>query len=427
MRDSKVNSRFFPVIDLNETHGLGHSPVILQGTMADELWQNHLLASDRISANAHLSQVRGAVQWQPEGSNLHLFGSVPLYGLCATHLSRKSTRHRSLSSSPTIQAIPHGYSRPGVSKHIGRCQRKQRLANLCRFCPIPDSHRQEAVPERRVRRRPSANGVRPRLHYHRLMTVGISLGQIPQNQKRGKAPHPIGSTRKHSNIHQDQRRQTARCQHPRRDHPGTRFFLYDGPGVRGFCPSVLADPIRSFLRYSCKIQPPIPKALFQASGQIQRFAMRSNHRTDNPSIRKRLSGSPAADKIFRRRKQQNPGIPDQRFHPTSTDNCPTVSVSLAGGTVLQMDQAAPAHQIIFRNVRKRSQDSNLDCHLRLRARGHHQKTAQTEGKPLHNSTDFKRLHFRENAVSSNGYKSWRGCFSIQPSQPVEIVRLITGH
>ena len=259
------------------------------------------------------------------------------------------------------------------------------------------------------------------------MPVDISLGQIPQDQKRGEAPHPTGSTRKHSNIHPNQRRQTARCQRPRRDHTGTRFFLCDGPGVHGFCPPVPADPMRSFLRNTRKIQSRIPKALFQAGRQIQRFAMRSNHRPDDPSIRERLSGPYAADKILRRRKRQNPGIPDQRFHPAGTDDCPTLSLSLVGGVVLQMDQAAPAHQIIFRNVRKCSQDSSLDRDLRLRASGHHQKTAQTGGEPLHNSTDFERFCVQENSVSSNGYKPWRGCFLIQPSQPIETVRLITGH
>ena len=42
---------------------------------------------------------------------------------------------------------------------------------------------------------------------------------------------------------------------------------------------------------------------------------------------------------------------------------------LAGGIVLQMDQAEPAHQTFFRHDRQRRQDPSVDRHLRLRAGG----------------------------------------------------------
>ena len=49
-----------------------------------------------------------------------------------------------------------------------------------------------------------------------------------------------------------------------------------------------------------------------------------------------------------------------------------LSMPLASRAVLQMDQAAPAHQILLRHLRERRADANLDRGLRLRARRHHQ-------------------------------------------------------
>ena len=46
---------------------------------------------------------------------------------------------------------------------------------------------------------------------------------------------------------------------------------------------------------------------------------------------------------------------------------------MAGRTFLQMDKAVPADQIILRHLRECRENSNLDRHLSLRARGHYQK------------------------------------------------------
>jgi hypothetical protein len=48
--------------------------------------------------------------------------------------------------------------------------------------------------------------------------------------------------------------------------------------------------------------------------------------------------------LLRRRHRQAVGISDQQLHPTRSDHRANLQTALAGGTVLQMDQAAPAHQ-----------------------------------------------------------------------------------
>ena len=68
----------------------------------------------------------------------------------------------------------------------------------------------------------------------------------------------------------------------------------------------------------------------------------------------------------------------------------------AGGTVLQMDQAAPAHQGVLRHQRKRRQIANLDRRLGLRPRRHRQKTPRASRQPLRNSTNPQPHPLREN-------------------------------
>ena len=62
---------------------------------------------------------------------------------------------------------------------------------------------------------------------------------------------------------------------------------------------------------------------------------------------------------------------------------------MAGGTILQVDQAAPAHQVVLWHIRERGQDANLDRRLDLRARRYHQKTTQHQAQSLFNPTDFE--------------------------------------
>ena len=71
-------------------------------------------------------------------------------------------------------------------------------------------------------------------------------------------------------------------------------------------------------------------------------------------------------------------------------------IPLAGGTVLQMDQAAPAHQSVLRHQRECRQIANLDRRLGLRPGRHREKAPRAAGNPLRNSTDFESHPVREN-------------------------------
>jgi hypothetical protein len=99
---------------------------------------------------------------------------------------------------------------------------------------------------------------------------------------------------------------------------------------------------------------------------------------------------------------------------------------LAGGIVLQMNQAAPADQGILRHQRKRCEDPNLDRRVRLRARRHRQEAIGAGDESLPDSTDFERDAFRENAHFTGSPAIRFPRESRRSRQPVESVRLIAG-
>ena len=76
---------------------------------------------------------------------------------------------------------------------------------------------------------------------------------------------------------------------------------------------------------------------------------------------------------------------------------------LAGGIVLQVDQAKPADQTLFRHDGQRGQDASLDRHLRLRAGGHCAQGASTGDELVPNPTDFECERFRANPSGTTGY------------------------
>ena len=70
-----------------------------------------------------------------------------------------------------------------------------------------------------------------------------------------------------------------------------------------------------------------------------------------------------------------------------------LQVPLAGGTFLQMDQAAPPDQGFLRHQRKCGEDTDLDRRVRLRARCYRSQKARTELKSLSDSTDSQHHAF----------------------------------
>jgi len=139
------------------------------------------------------------------------------------------------------------------------------------------------------------------------------------------------------------------------------------------------------------------------SGQIvfsqilQHVPIRRFHTCDELLCRQRLSRSAAKGSIQRSRDGQAAGVPDQSVPRARLDDCDAVSRPMDGGTVLQMDQAAPADQTVLWHESQCRQDANLDRYFGVRAGCNYQKTPGPRSEPLQNPTDFKPCAIRQKA------------------------------
>jgi Domain of unknown function (DUF4372)/Transposase DDE domain len=110
-----------------------------------------------------------------------------------------------------------------------------------------------------------------------------------------------------------------------------------------------------------------------------------------------LSRCTAARELLRRRDQQAAEISDQQLCTPRTYHRANLQVPLASGTVLQMDQAAPADQGLLRHQRECCEDADLDCGVGVRAGGDRTQAVGAGPQLVSNPTDSQRVAFRENA------------------------------
>ena len=85
--------------------------------------------------------------------------------------------------------------------------------------------------------------------------------------------------------------------------------------------------------------------------------------------------------------------------------CLRAQLPLAGGIVLQMDQAAPAHQEVLRHLSERCEIANLGGGIGIRSCGHHQKAARSGCLALHIVTGVFSHFVRENAVKQRLFRN----------------------
>src|SRR5437660_331391 len=94
---------------------------------------NRIRPDHAVSFSRRVPSMRRALRWESQRQELLLLGSVSCHGFCAAHLSRESSRHRSLSGCTAQQALPLRSERASEAFFSGRCQRTSGLENLRRF------------------------------------------------------------------------------------------------------------------------------------------------------------------------------------------------------------------------------------------------------------------------------------------------------
>src|SRR6266498_3439049 len=392
------NSFQMRLFDLKLFLPIGHNSATPRKEMDyRERRQNRFFSNHGVRSIVPVSPMRRSLQRQLQGVNVYLPGSVSLHGLRTAYISRKSSGHRSMSSRREAETLSHGYPEQRLPKHVGQCQREPRLENLRGLCPSADQNRQRTIRKRRLRSGIEARCLRLRFNDYRSLPFSISLGKVSQKKSCGEASHPAGSSRQHPRCDQHYQWENTRCQRARRSSLRAWSHLCFRQGICRFRPSLPDSPITCVLRNAREEQFCFQAPLLSAGGQVNRGTSRPNHYGNRLLYTDGLSREAQENPLLRCRDKETFHLSDQQLRATSNRDRKTLQMPLAGGAILQMDQTAPADQGVLRHQRKRSEDSNLDRHLRVRSRGHCQETIEAGSKPLHNSTNIECDHVRENA------------------------------
>jgi len=123
-----------------------------------------------------------------------------------------------------------------------------------------------------------------------------------------------------------------------------------------------------------------------------------------------LSCRSSTDWLFRHRDRQKVYIPNKQFYSASLDNCSTLQMPLADRNLFQMDQTISANQDVLRNFRECCEDSNLDCHQRLRSGRNRQERTRNRPEFGRNLANSQHCTFRESPYYTSTYEK---CFARQ--------------
>ncbi len=415
------------VIDLKNLQPDRHHSGNTRKEMTNVFWQTNIFTSHGLHAHAHFSPLRSELSGRPQCQKFHMPRSISLYGLCSTDISRKPPRHRSLSSCTATEVVPHGYSRNSSKVESRRRQRTAGLAHICRYCPCVNPRGTNTLQQRAIRHRSAAIRVCTGCHNYRPVPIDVSVGDFPHEQSSNQTTYAFGSARQHSHIHLYLRWFCARCEYSRYDSNRARSILHNGQRISGLRQTPRHITGSRFLCDSLKIKSQMSKNLFSSDRSCNRTPVRSNNYADGVLFAQGLSKQTEAYQILRCRNRQHSGFSNQQFLSFCTDHCTALSLPMAGGTFLQVDQAKPAHQEFLWHIGECCQNSNLDRCLSIRRGCHTQKKAEYPSKSLHDSTNIERLGFRKNSIITATYGNNHGGGILRVPKPVEFIHLTVGH
>src|ERR1700674_5021765 len=413
-------------IDLNSKLVQPMLPQLLRTRRADEFWQIDLCTTDGLPSVEKFSALCPTLPGRLQTQELFLLGPVSLHGLRAANLSREFARYRSLPARATHQALSSRHSRPSLAQYLGPCQLGKRLAHLRGLRASVDYPCPSALRRRQLRRRVGPDSLRARCHHHRFVPGALSLGQVSQTQRGSETAHPARSAWQHSNCCDHYTWQGSRGQHSGSTQLRSRRLLCDGSRLSRFRALVQIASCFRLLCHSGQKALRFPATLLTASGPNYRSDLRSDRYARQSRTTPRLSRKAPSHSLLRWAEQSTTRVSNQQLLFAATDYRATVSQSLAGRVVLQMDQATPAHQEFLRHFRERFANSNLDCDLGLCASRHRQKGIAPGGQSLQNVTDLQRHSFRENPHFTGSFFSGRSN-QLRPSlQTTDSVQLTLG-
>src|ERR1700747_1256797 len=124
---------FLSGLDLNCEPLICHPAMNLLAGVIDAHGQTGVCTVDGTFAADDFSSMCGTLRWSSQDQAFHLFGSIPVDGVCATDLSRESQRYRGVSSRAVLQALSLRLSQCRGAQYPSQRQRNSGLAHLLRF------------------------------------------------------------------------------------------------------------------------------------------------------------------------------------------------------------------------------------------------------------------------------------------------------
>lgn len=337
------------------------------------------------------------LQRQLQSEDVFVLGSVSVHGICTTDLSREPSGYRGMSALDREQALSYGHTRDGIEKYHCSCKRESRLSDIRGFCTEDDSYSTKPLWWRFIRSGAGADSICVRCDDNRFVSFGFSMGAISETQGSGKTTYSFGFTGIDPNNNPDNAWENTRCQYTGLPQFRADGDIYNGSWIYGFSATLPDTWSRSVLCHKSQAQSEFSTVVFKSGGQVcGRHGGSDNHNSGllHPQ---RLSGKTAADKIPGFGNRQDTGVSDQQLCASGADNSATVQMPVADRIIFQMDKTTPANQGVLRHFRECGQDADMDCDISICARSDNQEAAELAPQPLHNSTDFKRNSFRENA------------------------------
>ncbi len=137
---------------------------------------NGVCPADGRTAPIRIRQVRSPLRRRLSGALAPLLRTIPGPELRAIDLPRELARHRNLPARPGLQALSQWHSPAHRSQHLGRRERKARLAHLFRFRPRADRTSPFALRRGTVRRRVGASAPMPWTPRPSICVCRCSLG-----------------------------------------------------------------------------------------------------------------------------------------------------------------------------------------------------------------------------------------------------------
>jgi len=372
--------------------------------LADEYRPNNFLANHGLHSQASFQSMRPSLSRQSPRAEIFVLRSIPVHGFRTTDVQITS-RHRNLPACDEAKTVPCGLPRQHRQEYAGRCQRKTPVADICRL--RTDTHCQgtNIISRRQLWHRSQKYHLRTRLNNHRLVSDVIPMGTVSQTQKRRQGAYADGLKRLYTLFYPHYRRFCSRCQLSRRTAYRAWRVLHHGSRLHRLCTTLHFYKEHGLLCDTRQDQSRLYTHQLSHGGQIHRSSQRSNHYAARTENFKRLSGTAAPHQLLRYRHQQTVGLFDQQLYARCDHNRQTLQVPMADRTFLQMAQTKSAHQSVFRHIRKRRQNANMDCRQRLCPDRHHQERTETSAQFGRNPANSQRFHFRASLATTNTYRN----------------------